>query len=247
MRLLSDMRANAKLRKSAHRSFRIVGLALAHANTSGFNTCVRHTSGCAQACVGSTGMAAVFSEILRSREKKTRLLFSDRKFFLKLLCTELDAENEQSRRDGQILAVRLNQFSDLPWESAAFGRIPQAFPDVQFFDYTKIHGRIGKTPENYHLCASWSERPEDQERCIDLVADGFTAAVPFAPRGQTLTSRQVYDFDLPESFRGFPVVNGDKTDLLFLRPGRCIIGLRLKAASHQQYRDAVSSGFAVVH
>ena len=53
--------------------------------------------------------------------------------------------------------------------------------------------------------------------------------------------------DLPEQWNGFPVVDGDLTDLRYLDPkGGHVIGLRLKAHSHEERNKAIESGFAVL-
>jgi hypothetical protein len=75
--------------------------------------------------------------------------------FIRLLIGEIEANKKKAEKQGKKLAVRLNVVSDIPWEYIA-GRLFKLFPDVQFYDYTKIPGRPLKPekPENYHLTFS---------------------------------------------------------------------------------------------
>jgi len=100
------------------------------------------------------------------------------------------------------------------------GNIFDAFPDLQFYDYTKHLSRVaafanGKLPKNYHLTFSRSENTSDAT-VRDLLKRGVNVAV-------------VYWKNLPETdFGGFEVINGDETDLRFADPMGKIVGLKYK-------------------
>ena len=157
-RLLADATSNTKLRKSQASDYRIVSLSLSPADEAGTGktNCPSATAGCIACCVGSprTGMAAVFGAIMAARASKTRFLQEDREGFLRQLKTEIDREQRKAAADGRTLVCRLNTFSDIPWEHLHYGNIPKHFPEVVFYDYTKLHKRIGRTPTNYHLVGS---------------------------------------------------------------------------------------------
>jgi hypothetical protein len=94
----------------------------------------------------------------------------------------------------------------------------EQFPEVQFYDYTKIVKRAySKLPSNYHLTLSYSEKdPEYAEQVLQAVRDtGVNAAVVFRK-------------ELPETFHGLKVIDGDKDDLRFLDPKGVIVGLIAK-------------------
>ena len=257
-RLLADATSNTKLRKSQTQEYRIVSLSLSPADEAGTGktNCPAATAGCVACCVGSprTGVAAVFQTIMAARAAKTRFLQEDRAAFLEQLKTEIDREQRKAAADGRTLVVRLNAFSDIPWEVAAYGCIPQCFSDVIFYDYTKLHSRVWSAPSNYHLVGSWSEKPEHQAACVELLLAGHNVAVSFASSNGG-TGWKAYDQAIPQwvELHGhrFNVLDGDISDLRFedrgpSRSGRGnVIGLRMKAGSNATRAAAIDAGFAI--
>ncbi len=83
----------------------------------------------------------------------------DRANFLKQLINEIRQHAEKCKREGYTPAVRLNGTSDVSWERF---KIFEMFPDVRFYDYTKIYKRAlkwarGEYPKNYHITYSLNE------------------------------------------------------------------------------------------
>jgi hypothetical protein len=116
-----------------------------------------------------------FSNVQESRIAKTKWYFEDRETFLAQLVKDVSALVRKAERDGFTPLVRLNGTSDIPWErvpvkpvvgstfamryGATAPNIMALFPDVQFYDYTKVHKRAmafgrGEMPANYHLTFS---------------------------------------------------------------------------------------------
>lgn len=160
-----------------------------------------------------------------ARINKTKFLFQDREAFLAQLHKEITAGVKKAQKYDKTPCVRLNLTSDIPWEAKQFffeGKsIFDHFPDLAFYDYTKGSIRMhkflaGKMPKNYSLTFSRSEETSD-DRMLRILNEGGNVAVVF--RGK-----------LPESYLGFPVVNGDDTDLRFLDPKGVIVGLVEKYA-----------------
>ena len=85
------------------------------------------------------------------------------KHFLMDLAGEIGKLQRRAAAKGLKAAVRLNGTSDLPYERykvpGTDKNIMELFPDVQFYDYTKLENRIvGQTlPANYHLTFSRAE------------------------------------------------------------------------------------------
>lgn len=233
-RLLTLPEGNSKFAKNIGSKIRIVGLSLAQGNLSGREVCAHRSEACSKLCVGSQGLARVFSSIEKRRIEKTRF-FSEHPFLFKvLLFYEIDNERKRCAKEGSTLAVRLNTFSDLPfptmWQEEIASR-----PDVQFFDYTKAKGRYydfldGKLPSNYHLTFSRSERTQGSIVPY-IVSRGGSVAVPFrVRRGKPL----------PQTWQGMPVIDGDLTDYRPSDPKGCIVGLRAKGTAWSD-----DSGFVV--
>ena len=237
---------NTKLRKSAGHGFRTIGLSLAPSKESGIgNTCPHASTGCAGSCLDHQGLASVFEMIRRVRIAKTAVFYLARDWFLETLARELQSAVKSTVRDNLLLAARLNVFSDIPWERLG---IIEQFPNIQFYDYTKNPKRAGLIRPNYWVTFSRSET--NQEDCLRLLAEGKNVAIPFdSGRTGNQVTKQASADDLPKTWYGFPVIDGDTTDLRFDDPrGRSrgrVVGLRLKAASRAERLKALDSGFAI--
>ena len=106
------------------------------------------------------------------------------------------------------------------------------FPDIQFYDYSKIATRFKKElPKNYHLTFSMAETEQNKKECFDLLDKGFNVAVVFNVKDET---------ELPTTYMGFKVINGDMHDLTFLHDKNTIIGLKAKGMAKKD-----TSGFVV--
>ena len=138
------------------------------------------------------------------------------------LADEIERGIKSAKNAGKIPAFRLNGTSDIVWEKIRFGpqnqTIFEMFPDVEFYDYTKIAGRKANPDENYSLTFS---RSEDNEKAVAKAMN----------RGQNVAV--VFGEELPETWRGpngerWDVLDGDESDLRFLDPPRSDVGLKQK-------------------
>lgn len=102
------------------------------------------------------------------------------------------------------------------------------FPDVQFYDYTKLANRRN-VPANYHLTFSLADG--NMAQALQALANGFNVAAVF----RDVETRAHY---MAGQFLGYPVIDGDETDLRFLDQKNSIVGLYAKGAAK---RD--TSGF----
>lgn len=194
-------------------------LYMAPYNLSGKNVCPNASKGCAAACLNTAGRGAM-NVVQAARLKKTNRFFEDRQQFLWDLVIEIGALRRKAQARGMKAAVRLNGTSDLPYEKYKVRdtgkNIMELFPDIQFYDYTKLETRItkGQLPANYHLTFS---RAEDNDHKVDQVLEHTSAAVVFAGDA------------LPDTWRGYPVIDGDEHDARFTDAGPgTIIGLLAK-------------------
>ena len=222
MTLLST--ANTKTMKGEKYGYKTYILHLAPSLISGFQTCPKASAGCAAACLNKAGMGA-FSNVQQARINRTKLFFQDRVTFMLQLVKEIKSAKKKADKEGLKLLVRPNGTSDIAFEKIRVGdyrNIFEMFPEVQFYDYTKIAGRT--VPDNYHLTFSKSE---SNDRDVSAaIRNGLNVAVVFDK--------------LPETYLGLPVVSGDDTDIRVNDPRGVVVGLKAKGPAK---RDL--SGFVV--
>lgn len=230
---------NPKTEKGEKLGYWTAVLHLAPADLSGHNVCPTATAGCKAACLNTAGRGGMMAGVARltyadvaagkvnhiqtARIKRTRLLFAARTGFLHQLHKEITAFVRKARAAGFTPAIRLNATSDIRWEAAAFHYMGKSmmehFPDVQFYDYTKLWNRRN-LPANYHLTFSLADGNADKAALA--LANGINVAAVFR------TQADVADA-IRGGFMGRPVVDGDETDLRFLDPkGGVIVALYAK-------------------
>lgn len=225
---------NAKIVKGEKLGYITKGIHLAPAQLSGFEVCQWRSKGCTASCLNTAGRGRMDS-IQKSRVAKTKLFFTQQLDFLAKLSKEISSSIKSATKKGMKSVFRLNLTSDIAWESVFFNEdkprsIFDKFSNVQFYDYTKSFGRMkefiqGKLPTNYHLTFSRSEH--NDKLCRLVLAMGGNVAVVF--RNQ-----------LPKSWHGFAVVNGDENDLRFLDRQGVVVGLIEKGMAKKD-----ESGFVV--
>lgn len=227
LKLLST--GNPKLMKGEKQGYLSFILHLAPSTLSGFNTCPMASNGCASACLNTAGRGGMFKRgettnaIQKARIRKTQWFFNDRSAFMLQLVKDITLAIKQANRKDMIPVFRLNGTSDIRWETVAvagFDNVMAMFPNVQFYDYTKLPNRRN-IPANYHLTFSRSESNEH------LIPANLNVAVVFDK--------------LPDTYLGRPVVNGDDTDLRFLDPVGVVVGLKAKGKAKKD-----NSGFTVI-
>jgi hypothetical protein len=218
---------NPKLMKGEKKGYLSFVLHLAPADVSGYETCPKRTAGCTSACLNTAGRGGIFKKgettnvIQQARIRKTKMFFENREQFLVDLEADIRLGIKQAEKQGLIPAFRLNGTSDIAWEK--YGII-EKFPNVQFYDYTKMRNRKVAHLKNYHLTFSKADGNDMDVRLA--AAAGMNVAAVFDK--------------LPETYIGRPVINGDDTDLRFLDAKGVIVGLKAKGKAK---KDA--TGFVV--
>lgn len=180
---------------------------------------------CRVPCLESSGRGAM-SNVANARQAKTDYWHSDREAFLEQLNLELTKLWAKAKKQKRKLVVRLNTISDIAWEE--YG-IPQAFPMVEFLDYTKRAKRLfnADMPSNYRLIFSYSG-VESYAKQVELALK--------SDRPIAVVFRNYF----PKTFLGRPVINGDKSDIINVNAGPVIVGLVAKGKAKNDY-----SGFVV--
>ena len=188
---------------------------LAPHKLSGVNVCpMAEQAGCVEGCLNSAGMGK-FSNVQKARIAKTAWFNLDPVGFVDALKHDIERFASWAIRKGLTPTIRLNGTSDIRWEN--YG-VPQAFPELTLYDYTKLHNRKG-IPDNYSLTWSYSEASKPySERLSDVIKSGMNAAAVFKSPSK----------GLPKAYKGIQVIDGDLHDLRFLDPQGVIVGLRAK-------------------
>ena len=221
---------NAKTVKGQKKGYLTGILYLASSDESGYQVCpMAKKAGCEKPCLDFAGRGK-FERTRKSRIRKTRLLFEDRALFLTLLRKDIKALIRKAERENLIPCVRLNGTSDLVWTV-----IINEFPNVQFYDYTKVENRIWgegrsiKLP-NYHITLSAGKTMSKNQvsRYLDW---GQNIAMVF---------RDKYPRDhIILNDKQWPVVDGDETDLRFLDPQGVVVALTAKGKARKDYSGFV--------
>ena len=209
---------------------------LAPADMSGYNVCP-NSKYCREFCLNGSGQnkcdelarGVEGSKINQSRIRKTRMFHEHKADFMHLLIHEINKYKKQAERKGMGFSVRLNGTSDLSplaYRDPETGKnILELFPDVQFYDYTKVPTRIRLMQQypNYDLTLSYNGYNWDE--CEQFLNEGGKVAVVF------------FDEKLPKSYHGFPIVDGNTYDMRYLDPAKHIIGLHYHKVAGDYYID----------
>ena len=131
---------NAKTIKGQKKGYKTAILYLAPSTQSGFNVCPQASLGCKKACLYTAGHGR-FNSVKQGRINKTRWYIQERNTFMAQLKREITNHIKNCSNKGFIPCIRLNGTSDISWETTG---IFEEFPNVQFYDYTKIYKRALK-------------------------------------------------------------------------------------------------------
>ena len=183
---------------------------------------------CKNACLNTAGLGGVYPSIQKARQRKTDLFLNDRDEFMKQLVNDIHKFLRACDRKEKKPAIRLNGTSDIQWEKIDIDgqNIFEMFPQIQFYDYTKIPTRKVDNIPNYHLTWSYSEANEKYAKMFDQVPNN--KAVVFRTK------------DLPSMFKGLKVIDGDTHDMRFLDKPNSVVGLKAKGQAKKDY-----SGFVI--
>ena len=226
-------KTDKNLKIESLKKYWIKRLNLAPAKISGYEVCASKSKGCEGACLHEAGNPVFMPQKTLGRVNRTLLYFKDRAKFLSMMTREIRNHEINCKKNDLKPVVRLNTTSDIMWENH---KIFELFPNVQFYDYTKHFNRMIKylksdMPKNYHLTFSRNEANDFQSTQV-LKAGGNVAVV--------------FRKELPESYKGFKVINGDEHDLRFLDQKNVVVGLKEKLTLNKAGKlDRDYSGFVV--
>jgi hypothetical protein len=225
--LLSKGSTNAKTAKNELTTF-IMYLAPSNI-VSGVDMCPFASPECRALCLNTAGRG-VFSNVQLSRINKTEFFRDNREQFYIQLGNELLKIHDNAIKHNKNIAIRLNGTSDvdhlgLLLRYTGINFLDEFYSDLIFYDYTKNINHVKKYKNtSYHLTFSRSECNDQQvEQAINL---GANIAV-------------VFRNELPATYKGLPVINGDLSDLRINDPKQCIVGLIAKGKAKKQISNFV--------
>jgi hypothetical protein len=205
--------------------------------SAGINVCpMAEQAKCIDGCLNTAGRG-IFNSVQEARAKKTRWFATDRAGFMQALVSDLLSFQRYCAKRGVTPCVRLNGTSDIRWELIPverFGTVRknvfEAFPLIQFYDYTKIANRKVSGIPNYALTWSYSAANPAYSGMADVAkAQGMNIAVVFRHKA-----------DIPATFLDLPTIDGDRDDLRFLDPAGVVVALYAKGKAKGD-----TSGFVV--
>ena len=118
------------------------------------------------------------------RIRKTEFLFHHRELFIASVRYDIAALERKSHRLGMKPCVRVNGTSDLAGIAL---QMAGEFPEVQFYDYTKLPQAWRRVRPNYHLTFSYDGPESNHEESMRSLSHGVNLAVVFdTKRGHDL-------------------------------------------------------------
>ena len=190
--------------------------------TANKDLCPSRSEGCTSACLFTAGRGRM-TPVLKARTKKTLMFHQEREKFLTILKDDIGKLQRKAQRAGLIPAVRLNGTSDIKWHKIAPSLFTD-FPEVRFYDYTKHPVSTWPSIANYDITFSRSE--VNDFHVLEALKAGKRAAIVFDK--------------VPDTYKGFAVIDGDEDDVRFNDPQGVIIGLKAKGLARKD-----TSGFVV--
>lgn len=241
---LGGINTSSKIAKNMKVNVMTYCLYLSPAYTSGYDVCSHSTVECRLGCLATSGRAKIdirsnHNIISKARIAKTKLFFEQRDFFFGWLIAEIEMYKRKAERMGYVFNVRLNGISDIDWQNeiAFFGlNIFETFSDIQFYDYTKNHNKFNNKPLNYDLTYSYHGRNWDI--CLELLNKGVNIAMVFNVKKET---------ELPLTYKGYTVVNGDLNDNRVADAKGLIVGLKWKRIENKANEERVLKSVFVVN
>ena len=208
------------------------------------NSCpMAEQAGCIDACLNTAGRGA-FNNVQSARMRKAQWFYNDRAGVMDTLFEDGTKFVNYCKKRNIQPCVSLNGTTDIQWELIPIPNIVKGepkknifeqFPDVQFYDYTKIANRRKvKDIPNYHLTWSYSGADPRYAAMLDTaITNGMNAAVVFRSNFIKVVPKCWH------KWQGYPVIDGDKDDLRFLDPkGGHIVALYAKGKAKKD-----TSGF----
>jgi hypothetical protein len=214
--LLTAPSGSAKTKKNKVPTY-ILYLAPALQNSFKINVCPKASKGCIKSCLFTAGRAKFITTINAARTEKTDFMLFDPTKFYRKLAAEIFfnytvAFNEK-------IAFRLNGTSDINhyqqikrYANFDINTLPT---NVIFYEYTKNLHQAFNWQKNFpRVNVTFSKSENNWQECVLALNSGINVAVVFN--------------QVPESYKGYKVIDGDVSDQRFEDERGVIVGLKAK-------------------
>jgi len=218
-----------------------------------FSFCSGSTKECRDSCLAFAGQNASEAYNTFRKIQQSLALLREPAAFMRMLVESIERfVGSRAVKAGRLEPFfRLNVLSDIPWELVAPWLFTH-FRDLQFYDYTKVPGRLRErnSPSNYDLTFSYAGTETNQAYTIDEVAHGHRTAVVLLGKKRigddewkailTKGPKLISGVPLPRTLklRGWPraldVVDGDVTDVRPRDKAPSVVALRWKTPSSKR-------------
>jgi hypothetical protein len=166
---------------------------------------------------------AFLNNVQKGRYRKTDLYFTDRDRFTRDLRADLRMLAAFAGIEYD-LALRLNGTSDVDFQREAPEMIALALSlGFEQYDYTKRPIHFDPSAP-VRLVYSLDAGAARKRHALRYLADGGTVAIVFDVKGKR---------PLPATWNGYPVIDGDLSDLRSRDPAGVVVGLRTKGAARK--------------
>jgi hypothetical protein len=214
--------SNPKTLKSVGYGWVTAILHLAPARYSGHRVCERYAH-CHEGCLFHQGRGKM-TNVVNARVRKTQALFADRQGTLMAIASDIVQLKNAAECLNLQFCVRLNGLSDLRWEESDFAltsfkgnpTLMQLFPDVVFYDYTKIpygHRPAWTSVDNYHITFSFDGSEQDIPNALDVLDHGHNVNVVYNQNGYDALKPRIDAHSLHKF--GAPMYDNEAHDLRF--------------------------------
>ena len=215
---------NAKTAKNIYPTY-ILYMAPYTQNYKGINLCPKASKGCAAACLFTAGRGK-FSNVMNSRINKANYFVSNKKAFIWQLAAELVKINRLAK---ETTLIRLNGTTDIDFVYLLKKYSNLDINDLtrlQIYDYTKVLQRAIRYKNHSSYTVTFSRSEDNEKECIQALNQGVNVAAVFSGY-------------LPNTYKGFKVVDADKSDNEMLYYNGVILGLKAKGEAKKDTSNFV--------
>ena len=245
---------NHKTLSSAGVGYKTIGISMAPSHHSGYkhDMCPNSSKECRENCLGmkAGGNRQFPFDTLRAKILRTHFIHEHPEEAARLMHHEISQNEKAAHAIGYKSGIRMNVTSDVPYEHL----MPRKFfsshqdsadkPGSQFYDYTKMHGRLGHKdiPPNYFVSLSHTgtgHGESNDKQAVKHLNNGGVVSMVYQRGHNVPHPTHVEDV---QSGKRWKIANGDNDDNVFdrhaaagVQPGEGVVsGLALKGVSNQQ-------------